>query len=269
MRGLRTLPLLLAVCLVAVACDQVTKFWAVEELTRAFELESAETLGEKLRAYRVMRHLESVRQPAIVVVEGFWRFRYLENPGAAWGMLGSLDPSLRLPFFRIVPLLAAAVLSFLYFRASPQQRLLRLSLAAIVGGALGNFIDRWIHGYVVDFVEWRFGSYQWPTFNVADVFISVGIAGVVLEGLRSSWRRRRLARERARAAEAELRALETIVQWGERAPAEPDDDIPIVLDEAFEAWAERSATPPIASDPGAEGESGPDSGEASERARND
>lgn len=260
------MPLLLVVCLLAVACDQATKFWAVDELTRAFDIESAETLGEKLRAYRVMRYLEPLRETPITVVEGFWRFRYLENPGAAWGMLGSLDPSLRLPFFRLAPLLATGVLSFLYFRAARRQFLLRLSLAAIIGGAIGNFVDRWVHGYVVDFIDWRIGTYHWPTFNVADVFISLGLVGVALESLRTTLRKRRLAREAARrAAEAEL----------EREAMNPEADEIVVLEEGFAEASEPASavddsTEPIASEATDGGESAPASeAESSERARSD
>lgn len=188
------IPFLLLIAFVVVLADQASKFWAVGELTRAFDVESAESFDEKLRAYRVMKYLEPLRRSPITVVEGFWRFRYLENPGAAWGVLGSLDPSFRLPFFRSAPLVAMAILALLYFRAAKRQWLLRLSLAVIVGGAMGNFVDRWLHGYVIDFIDWQIWGYHWPTFNVADVAISLGVVGVAGESLRSTLRRRRRTR---------------------------------------------------------------------------
>jgi signal peptidase II len=211
------IPLLALVCLLTLAVDQATKFWAVENLTRAFEVESAASLAQKLRSFWVMENLEPLRKSPITVVDGFWRFRYLENPGAAWGFLGSVDPRFRLPFFRSAPLLAMALLGLLYFRAARYQLRLRLSLALVLGGALGNFVDRWIHGYVIDFVDWQFSSYHWPTFNVADVAISLGVLGVALESLAASRRRRR------RAAEAEIESRAS----GEGESAPPESDPPV------------------------------------------
>jgi len=221
------IPRLAGVCLLVLALDQATKFWAVENLTRAFEVESAKTLPEKLRSYRVMKNLEPLRRAPIVVVEGFWRFRYLENPGAAWGILGGLDPRYRLPFFRLAPILAVALLGWFYFRAARQQRLLRLSLASIVGGALGNFVDRWIHGYVIDFVDWEIAGFRWPTFNVADVFITLGIVGVAIEtGLASRRRRRRRKAEAALGTAppvqtVDARATGEALTWG----VPPDESV--------------------------------------------
>jgi signal peptidase II len=183
--------LLLGICWVVWFADQATKFWAAGELTRAFEVERATTLPAQLRAFWVMEHLEPLRKAPMEVVEGVWRFRYLENPGAAWGFLGELDPRLRIPFFRYAPLFAMALLGWMYANASAAQRLLRLALALTLGGALGNFTDRWVRGYVIDFIDWQVLGYRWPTFNVADVAISLGIAGVIWEGLVASKRRAR------------------------------------------------------------------------------
>lgn len=216
------IPLLALVCLLALVADQATKFWAVENLTRAFEVESAETFTQKLRSFWLMENLEPLRKSPITVVEGFWRFRYLENPGAAWGFLGSLDPRLRLPFFRSAPLFAMAVLGFLYFRAARHQLRLRVSLALVIGGALGNFVDRWIHGYVIDFVDWHVSTYHWPTFNVADVAISLGVAGVALESLAASRRRKKRAAE-AETAEEEIESRAS----GEGESALPEVDRPL------------------------------------------
>lgn len=226
MGWLRKTPLLLLVCLAVLLADQASKLWAVGELTRAFEVEAAETLGEKLRAFRVMRYLEPLRRAPIPVIEDAWRFRYLENPGAAWGILGSVDPAIRLPFFRSAPLAAMALLGFLYFRAAGRQRALRLSLAMVLGGALGNFVDRWLHGYVIDFIDWQLLGYRWPTFNVADVAISLGVLGVATESLRSALRRRR--------SQGELIVATEPTGEGESAPsleeappaAEGDEPIP-------------------------------------------
>lgn len=185
------LALLLTICLGVLLLDQATKFWAVGALTKAFEVEGAETFLERFRAFRVMEFLEPLRRDPVVVLEDHWRFRYLENPGAAWGLFGNLPPELRIPFFRIAPSLAIVALGALYFRAAKTQRWLRISLAMLIGGALGNFADRWLRGYVIDFIDWHWDGRHWPTFNVADVAISLGIAMVAFDGVfLSRWRRR-------------------------------------------------------------------------------
>ena len=114
------------------------------------------------------------------VVDGFFSLTLVMNPGLAFGMLSSTPTAWRW----IVGLLSAAALSVL---AMVGVRLLptggwmtRLALGFIFGGAVGNLIDRVAHGSVTDFVVWRVGSHVWPTFNVADAVLLVGVLGLLL-----------------------------------------------------------------------------------------
>ena len=80
----------------------------------------------------------------------------------------------------------AAVIVITYSVRSPvRNRLLQVALALILGGALGNLYDRLAYGYVVDFLEFYVGSYHWPSFNVADSAISVGVLLLALEIIRN------------------------------------------------------------------------------------
>lgn len=108
-------------------------------------------------------------------------FAYVRNRGAAWGFLADADESFRGPFFFVISLLAMAFILYLYARLRPGQRLLALALALVLSGALGNFIDRVRFGYVIDFIDVRYGTFRWPTFNVADIAISIGVALLLLE----------------------------------------------------------------------------------------
>jgi lipoprotein signal peptidase len=121
---------------------------------------------------------QSVRGRTVRVMPGF-DLRYARNPGAAWGLLADVSERYRRPFFIGVSVLAMAFIVFTYSRAGQEQRRLRLALALILGGAIGNFIDRMAYGYVVDFVDWHarlFGRVRhWPTFNIADAGITVGV----------------------------------------------------------------------------------------------
>jgi signal peptidase II len=81
---------------------------------------------------------------------------------------------------------AAAVVVTYSVRSSTKNRLLQISLALILGGALGNLYDRISYGYVVDFIEIYVRTYHWPAFNVADSAISVGVVLLALEIFRSN-----------------------------------------------------------------------------------
>jgi lipoprotein signal peptidase len=126
----------------------------------------------------------SLRGRTVHVAPGF-DLRYARNPGAAWGLLANVGETYRRPFFVSVSILAMAFIVFTYTRAGLEQRRLRLALALILGGAIGNFIDRLAFGYVIDFVDWHarlFGRMRhWPTFNIADAGITVGVLLLALD----------------------------------------------------------------------------------------
>lgn len=109
------------------------------------------------------------------VMDGFFNLTYVRNTGAAFGVLAMLDDTYRVPFFAATTLAAVGLLLYFIWRAKATDILLLVSLALIIGGALGNLFDRLMYGYVVDFIDWYHGSYHWPAFNVADSAISVGM----------------------------------------------------------------------------------------------
>jgi signal peptidase II len=85
-------------------------------------------------------------------------------------------------FFTAIGVGAAGFIIYL-LRAHPGQRLFSFALACILGGAIGNVIDRLLHGYVVDFLDFHWAGYHFPAFNVADAAISVGAACLILDEL--------------------------------------------------------------------------------------
>ncbi|MBP1918584.1 signal peptidase II [Youngiibacter multivorans] len=112
----------------------------------------------------------------ITVIEGFFDLAYLENRGAAFGIFQG----------KAYILAGATTLVILgiiinYFRTKKRTVLFTLSNAMIVAGAVGNLVDRVRQGYVVDFIEWHWKtSYYFPSFNVADMFITVGTALLII-----------------------------------------------------------------------------------------
>ena len=161
---------LITVSLVVLA-DQITKLWAIASLKQLL-LQSAPA------------------ERFITVIDGFFRFYYTENPGASWGLLRDASPEFRIPFFIVVSLVAIVFVLWYLTKLGSRQKLQAFSISLILGGALGNLIDRIRIGRVVDFIQWYLvveepinlgvvmiepGEKYWPIFNIADVAITIGV----------------------------------------------------------------------------------------------
>jgi len=181
--------LLLSVALGVIVLDQWTKYLVVRELTT--RLDDRPTLGERLSAmygeppplgydglhFRSKRHIE--------LSPSFFRLRYAENPGAAWGLFRSLPPNIRGPLFHVVSLGAVVFITWYFSRLGgrdPKERWALWGLPLVLGGALGNYIDRIARAFVIDFLEahW-YDKAAWPSFNVADSAIVVGVGMLMVD----------------------------------------------------------------------------------------
>ena len=172
--------------------DQVTKYLAVEHLTFAFTAARAQTFGEKLSAFVGQKDLleRGLADPVPVNVAPFWQHRYTQNRGAAWGVFASAGEKFRVPFFYLVSIVAVIFIFSYYRKLSTGQRYLQVALALVLGGAVGNALDRVLRGYVIDFIDWHWfdpnwlrPALHWPTFNVADSGISIGLVLLFAEML--------------------------------------------------------------------------------------
>lgn len=170
-----------AIATVGIILDQWSKYLAVKHLTTAMEGGGVDmTFGERLHAFLWTTH--PAPSNMVTVLDDFWRFRYVENPGAAWGFLAGFDSSIVQPFFLVVSVAAMAFIIHMFRRTAPEQRILRIGLAMVFGGAIGNVIDRARLAYVIDFIDWHwYNGPAWPTFNIADAFISVGVGFLVID----------------------------------------------------------------------------------------
>jgi signal peptidase II len=115
-----------------------------------------------------------------VEVTGFFNMVLVYNKGAAFSFLAQ-EAGWQTPLLSGFALLAAAIVGVLIYR-NPQKKLLCAGLAAILGGAIGNVIDRLRFGHVVDFVDLHALGWHWPAFNVADAAITVGAVLLIYEG---------------------------------------------------------------------------------------
>jgi signal peptidase II len=162
------------VTVVALAADQLTKVWAVAALKG---------------------------KPTVTVIEGFFDLHYVENPGATWGFLAD-SPGLREPILIGVAVLASLFILWMARKLQPGQRLVPVALALVLSGAVGNLIDRVRLSVVIDFISLHAGeAFRWPTFNVADIAIVVGVALLLVDSVRS-WLRERREKRAKQAAQA-------------------------------------------------------------------
>ncbi|MDT8318169.1 MAG: signal peptidase II [bacterium] len=117
---------------------------------------------------------------SIEVVENFFHITYIRNRGAAFGMLSGADESVRVPFFLGISLIAIAVIFYTIYTYHEESRLFPLSMAMILGGAIGNMIDRVRFGEVIDFLDVHWYEHHWPAFNVADSAICIGVGLLII-----------------------------------------------------------------------------------------
>lgn len=157
----------LAVTGAVVALDQLSKAWVLKALPEF--------------------------QP-VPVIDGFWNWYRTYNTGAAFSFLS--DAGGWQKYFFVLLAVAISTLLVLWLARTPRRDWrTALPYALVIGGAMGNVIDRLQHGHVIDFIQWYVGNHFWPAFNVADAAIVAGAVGIALHGLFAGSRSAAKARE--------------------------------------------------------------------------
>jgi signal peptidase II len=118
-----------------------------------------------------------------VIIPGFLDLTHVQNSGAAFGIFNAVDFPHKAAVIAVVATIALVAIAFFAAGLSPHQRLARVGLALILGGAAGNLIDRVTAGYVVDFIDAYWRDYHFWAFNVADSAITIGVIGMMLDML--------------------------------------------------------------------------------------
>ena len=144
---------------------------------RWFALAAAIVVADQLTKWAVLEHFVHGERR---VIAPFMNLVLVFNKGAAFSMFADA-PGWQTPLLIVFALVAAAIVSTLIVR-NPGKRLLCFGLALILGGALGNLIDRVRFGHVVDFLDFHALGWHWPAFNVADSGITVGAVLLILDG---------------------------------------------------------------------------------------
>lgn len=171
--------LLASVTIVSLAADLATKWWALHTLEKP------------------MGSGDGIAAP--IVINSAFQFLLARNRGGAWGLLQNASESVRRPFFLIISLAAIAFIVYLYRRVHVRQHALKWGLPLVLGGAIGNLVDRIRYGWVIDFIDYRAGWVEglnriiaklssshtvtdhWPTFNVADIAICIGVGLMAID----------------------------------------------------------------------------------------
>jgi signal peptidase II len=146
----------LAIAVVVALIDQLAKFWVVGLF--------AATPGERL-----------------ILVLPVLNFALTLNRGVSFGLFNN-DAAMNAVIFALIA--AVIVAALLVWLARTRDRMLAAAIGLVVGGAVGNVVDRLLRGAVVDFIDFHIGQWHWFVFNLADAAISVGVALMVIDGLR-------------------------------------------------------------------------------------
>jgi signal peptidase II len=166
---------LVVVTFISLAADLVTKYYAKSRLS-----------GFDTKSHALHR---------VEVWKGHLDFIFAQNPGGAWSFLRSLPDTLRRPFFLVVSAAAIVFIISIYRRIGDDQRAMKWGLPLALGGAMGNLVDRMRYGWVVDFIDVYISrkgrEHHWPTFNVADIAIVVGVGLMAIDMLWISGRKPR------------------------------------------------------------------------------
>ena len=148
----------------SLVADQATKAWARADLPMQ---------GVGCRIPDDLTSGRCVGKP-VTLIDGFWDWRLSMNPGSAFGFLAGQGAFARW-FFTLVGIGAVIGMVMMLRKARRDQKVLHWALGLVIGGALGNLIDRIFFGVVTDFILWHYHTHEWPVFNVADVALVVGV----------------------------------------------------------------------------------------------
>lgn len=114
------------------------------------------------------------------VIPNLLNFTHVKNTGVAFGLFAARGDTTATLVLTILGVLALSFVAYYFWIVSVHDRMLLIALGLVIGGAIGNLVDRVMNGGVTDFIDFYFGTYHWHTFNIADSAITVGIGLMLL-----------------------------------------------------------------------------------------
>jgi len=151
---------LFVIAAVVLVLDQLTKWWILNKLPASPHVEDG-----------------------ITVIPGFFYIIHVYNEGAAWGMFAGKAYILGLLGF-----VALGAIFFFRRQLELHKPFVQIIFGLLVGGIIGNMIDRFAYGHVIDFLDFHFGTYRYPTFNVADCGITIGVGLYIILTVIEGWK---------------------------------------------------------------------------------
>jgi signal peptidase II len=179
-RSPRALAIMLASLALYTFADLASKEWALDNLSRERQGNKPPVCQADERGYLEIQRLPLPPRPFIA---GVIDLHYAENCGAAFGMLRAAPGWLRALVFGVAAVGASVVLTGMFVRGAG-GRMFAAAVPMILSGAIGNLSDRVRHGFVVDFIQVDPKLFEYPTFNVADIAITVGVALLLIDGMK-------------------------------------------------------------------------------------
>lgn len=135
---------------------------------------------DRLTKLAAAHFLEGLAQPKKIIPECL-NLIYSTNKGALFGFFNNLNESFRFLLLTIMPIFIIIVILWLLIKSEAKEALLNTGLSLILGGAIGNLVDRIMYNYVIDFIDFYIGKFHWHTFNMADASITTGIAIILYQ----------------------------------------------------------------------------------------
>lgn len=187
--------ILIVVGALSVLADQGTKIWARHSLP---VMGHGSNHGECVIPDDIAALPPLCGGQAKTVIDGFWDWRLSMNHGSAFGLFAN-SPGVARILLSLVGIGAVIMMILMMRKSRDDQRILHWALALVVGGAIGNLLDRMYFGVVTDFVLWHYHAKEWPVFNVADVVLVVGVGLMFIDIQKEKNRDQRSKKEKSQA----------------------------------------------------------------------
>ena len=130
---------------------------------------------------KLMVSLHIPRNYSVKVVEGFFNFTHIRNSGVAFGLFASQQSEYKALMFIAISTIAIIAILVIFHQTPKEKKMVQTGLILIFSGAIGNLIDRILHGEVIDFVDFFINRHHFPAFNIADSCITVGVIMMVID----------------------------------------------------------------------------------------
>ena len=140
---------------------------------------------DQLTKWIIARHLTLYE--SVQVIPGFFNLTYIHNRGVIFGLFSDISNPFLQSLILILSMISFILIAIFFFFIRHESVWASIGFAFVLGGALGNTWDRVTQGYVIDFLDFYYGPYHWPSFNIADAAISIGVGMLILHMLGAQW----------------------------------------------------------------------------------